>query len=104
MNRTQYLLARLEWKRDYVEAQQQIRDCKAAIREAHRALGACGLYRYGSTSEDREHNTRWRVAYNQVVDSIQSLYNARKDMEDHLKRLWDLKEIARQEWLKRQGA
>lgn len=103
MNRTQYLLARLQWKSDYAAAQQRIRSCKVAIREAHRALSRCGLYKYPPKAEDREHNRQWSLAYDEVFDKIRDLHDARKAMEDHLKALWRLKELARQAWLKQQS-
>lgn len=104
MNRTQYMLARLEWKRDYIDAQQRIRAAKAAIREAHRALGLCGSYSYGSTADDREHNKRWRAAHDQLMNAIRELYESRTSMEDHLKALQALKELARQAWANREVA
>lgn len=84
MNRTRYLLARLEWKREYIVIQQRIRAAKQGLRGAHRAYGL------------------QKAKLADVYLAISEIRNARLAMEEHLKKLWALKDDARRAWEERQ--
>lgn len=97
MNKQEYLTARAQWKANYLAMQQLIRDRKHAIREAHRALGRCGLYDYSYPSKS-PHNAKWYAASCEVGDAVRALTTARKAMSAHLDVLGALKEEARKAW------
>lgn len=102
MNKQQYLAARQEWKHDYFELQQQIRNSKQALRRAHNALGRCGSYNYSyklhDDPETKASNAKWMEAYSEVDKTLQARKAAQKAMSDHLDVLRALKEEARKAW------
>jgi hypothetical protein len=102
MNKTQYLAARSQWKADYFVLQQRIRDSKQALRDAHRALGHCGMPRWGN-AESKEHNTKWIEAHREVGNALRARAAIRDEMDSHLIALGNLKEEARKAWEAREA-
>lgn len=92
-----YLVARAEWKAEYKELSQNIRDARSAFNEAQRVFGKVGSYKWhlgAGSPENAAYNAAWRA-----VDDARILrYKLRNEATSMLGDLVEMQNEACRQW------